>query len=74
MSAFPIEPCIRQLSPDALAVVNTMTPATKTGADDHDRLIDLAHLSSAVGALLDQRLQRHGEQLGADSLADESRD
>ena len=29
-----------------------MTPATNTGADDHDRLIDLAHLSSAVAHYL----------------------
>ena len=29
-----------------------MSPATKTGADDHDRLIDLAHLSSAVAHYL----------------------
>jgi two-component system, NtrC family, sensor kinase len=29
-----------------------MTPATKRGADLHDRLIDLAHLSSAVGHCL----------------------
>ena len=29
-----------------------MTEASKTGADDHDRLIDLAHLSSAVAHYL----------------------
>jgi two-component system, NtrC family, sensor kinase len=43
---------IRHFSPDAFAVVNNMSPASKRGADDRDRLIDLAHLSSAVGHYL----------------------
>jgi signal transduction histidine kinase len=39
-------------SSEALAAVKTMTRASETGADASERLIELAHLSSAVGHYL----------------------